>query len=369
MKPLLIIGIDPGTTLAYAILDLDGNVMKINSSKQLDINSLTANIFHIGKPLIVATDVSLVPKFIEKFASQTGSKVISPRQDLKVFQKKELTKKYDFTNNHERDALVAAILAFKKIRSLLRKINLHTKRYHKEDLKKDITQLVFSKNISISDAITNLEKKEVKPKVKKPRIRTEPIKVKFDEIKYLRGRNEKLKSKIKYLESKLKNLKFNLGKISDRKVKDLIGFREKKINFLNKEIKEHKIKTERLNKKASLLNDLFLDIDKFLVIPRFKNLSFDEIDGKKLKETIFVEDPSIFSEKTLNFLKGKVNVLIHSKPINRSILNKFTFINVKNLEVIFEDKFVLVDKSKFEEEKNKFDILGMVVKEYKEERR
>ena len=143
LKPLIIVGIDPGTTLAYAVLDLDGNVLRISSSKQLDIDSLTANIFYLGKPLIVATDVNPVPKFIEKFAAQTGSKISRPKQSLKVFQKKELAKDYSCSNDHECDALAAALLAFKKIRALLRKISLHLKRHGKEDLKREIILLML----------------------------------------------------------------------------------------------------------------------------------------------------------------------------------------------------------------------------------
>lgn len=159
MKPLIIVGIDPGTTLAYAILDLDGNVIRVSSSKQMDINSLTASIFYLGKPLIVATDVNPVPKFVEKFAAQTGSKVIGPEQNLKVEHKKEITKEYYFANDHEQDALAAAILAFKKIRALLDKVSFYLKKCDKEDLKREVVQLVFSKGLSISDAIASLEKK------------------------------------------------------------------------------------------------------------------------------------------------------------------------------------------------------------------
>ena len=369
MKPLLIIGIDPGTTLAYAVLDMERKIIKISSSKQLNINSLTSNIFSLGKPLIAAADVSPVPKFIEKFASQTGSKTIGPKQSLKVIQKKEMTKKYDLTNNHERDALAAALFAFKKVRSLLRKINLYLKRCDKTYLKRDVIQLVFSKNLSISEAIANLEKKEIEPKIRKPKIKTESIKVKFDKVDYLQNQNEDLKNKIKHLETQFKKLKFNLNKISSRKVKEKIGFKEKKVNFLNKEINQYKVIIERTNKKISLLNSLFFDVDKFWVVPRFKNLSLDEIKGKRLKDIIFVEDSNIFSEKTLNFLKGKVEIIIHSKPVSKSISKKFIFINIKNLEVIFEDNFILVDKEKFNEAKNKPNILSKVVEEYKEERK
>ena len=102
---------------------------------------------------------------------------------------------------------------------------------------------------------------------------------------------------------RIESLKSNIGKISNRKVKDRIGFSEKKINFLNKEISGHKIEIRKLNRKISSLHGLMLNMDRFLVVPKFKNLSVDEIRGKTLKDIIFVEEPSSFSEKTLKFLK------------------------------------------------------------------
>ncbi len=368
LKPLIIVGIDPGTTLAYAVLDLYGNVLRISSSKQSDINSLTANVFYIGKPLVVATDVNPVPKFVEKFAAETGSKVICPRQSLKVYQKNELTKNYSCTNDHECDALAAAILAFKKIRALLKKISIYLKRRNKEALKREVTQLVFSKGMSISDAIASLEKKEVIHKVGKPKLRTEPIKTKFDETKYLREQNEKLKDEINHLEDKIKNLKLSFSSISERKVEDLLNFKDKKLVFLNKEIREYKTEIEKLNKKVISLKNLLLNSDKYFIAPKFKSLSFDEVENKELKNVIFVEDPGIFSEKTLELLKGKVSIIIYSKPASKNLLNKFVFVSVKNLEIIMEDEFVLVEKSRFEEEKNKINLLAKVVEEYKQER-
>lgn len=368
LKPLIIVGIDPGTTLAYAVLDLYGNVLKISSSKQLDINSLTTNVFYIGKPLVVATDVNPSPRFVEKFAAETGSKVISPRQSLKVDQKKELTKGYSCANDHESDALAAAILAFKKIRALLKKISLYLKRCNKEVLKREVTQLVFSKGLSISSAIASLEKKEVTPKIGKPKVRTEPIKVKFDETKYLREQNEKLKDEINHLEEDIKHLKISVNNISERKVKDLLNFKDKKLVFLNKEIRDYKNEIEKLNKKVISLKNLLLNSDKYLIIPKFKSLSFDEVENKEFKNVIFVEDPGIFSEKALELLKSKVSIIIYSKPASKNLLNKFVFVSVKNLEIIMEDEFVLVERSRFEEEKNKINLLSRVVEEYRQER-
>lgn len=368
MKQLLIVGIDPGTTLAYALLDLEGNIIKIGSSKQLELNSLITNVFYLGKPLIAATDVNPAPKFVEKFASQTGAKLIGPRESLKVFYKKDLTKNFEFSNDHERDALAAALFAFKRVRSLLRKISLYVKRYKKEELENEITYLVFSQGLSISDASVMLEEKEVKPEMRKPKQRTESIKVKFDEVKFLRDKNQALQKKIVSLEKELQNFKTNIERISDKKVQTLIGFREKKIDFLNKEIREFKGEIDRLNKKFKGFIDVFLNVDKYLVVKRFKTLSWGEIENKKLGNTIFVDDPSIFSEKSLVYLKGKVDVIIHLKPFSSKLKPLFFFINAKNLDVEIEDKFVLVDREKFEQERKKLDVLKKVFEEYKKER-
>lgn len=37
MSELLIVGIDPGTTVGYAILDIEGNLLILNSSKHLNL--------------------------------------------------------------------------------------------------------------------------------------------------------------------------------------------------------------------------------------------------------------------------------------------------------------------------------------------
>lgn len=368
MKPLLIVGIDPGTTLAYAILDLEGNMIKVVSSKQLDLDSLTTEVFSFGKPLIVATDVNPVPRFVEKFASQTGSKIIQPGQSLKVVQKKEFTKEYNVVNDHERDALASAVFAFKKVRALLEKINIYVKKQGKGLLKEGIIRLVVSKDLSISDAVSILEKKEVKPEFKKPKMRTESIKVKFDEVKYLRGQNEGLRKRASYLEEEINRLELSFSRNFERKVQDVIGFRDKKISFLNKEIRDYKMEIEKLNQKVLSLNSLLPDIDKFLIVPKLKSFNFDDVKDAGLKDVIFVEDPSSFSEKALDFLKGKVTVVVHSKPVSKTVRSRFVFIDVKSLDAVIEDRFVLVGKSKFEREKNKVNILARVVEEYEKER-
>ena len=123
MKRLLIAGIDPGTTLAYALLDINGEVIKINSTKQHNLSSLILDIIKIGKVIVVGTDVKDVPYLIKNFANKVGAKIVSPKEDLKIEEKIRLTKNYRMLNKHERDALASAIMSFKRVRPLFIKID------------------------------------------------------------------------------------------------------------------------------------------------------------------------------------------------------------------------------------------------------
>lgn len=59
----LIVGIDPGTTTAFAALDLDGNLLHLQSSRQMNMGDVIEALYKVGKPLIIASDVQDMPFF------------------------------------------------------------------------------------------------------------------------------------------------------------------------------------------------------------------------------------------------------------------------------------------------------------------
>ena len=113
----------------------------------------------MGKVVAVGTDVSPVPKFVDKFASNFGAKIIEPKNDLQLRYKKKLTKEYlkdkniKVKNKHELDALAAALVAFKHYQPLFNKINNHLNQINKEYLNKEIKNTVLRKEIPIKRAI------------------------------------------------------------------------------------------------------------------------------------------------------------------------------------------------------------------------
>ena len=124
MKQLLIIGIDPGTTLGYSIIDLEGNILEINSEKELSINTLISRIINYGKPIAIGCDVCPAPKAVETVATKFGAKLIEPDKDLLVKEKDELTSEFkkDYSNAHQKDSLASALYAHEILFPLISKI-------------------------------------------------------------------------------------------------------------------------------------------------------------------------------------------------------------------------------------------------------
>ena len=72
--------------------------------------------------LILASDRTPLPRTIKKVSAAFGCKVYSPREALSKREKEELTKSYRSLNNHERDALAAALKAYNFFSHKLRQI-------------------------------------------------------------------------------------------------------------------------------------------------------------------------------------------------------------------------------------------------------
>lgn len=113
----LIVGIDPGTTTAVAALDLDGNLLHVASSRQMNMSSVIESLYKVGKPLIIASDVQEMPYSVEKIRRAFSAIAHSPRQDMSVESKMELTSSFQYANDHERDALSAALDAYRQYRN------------------------------------------------------------------------------------------------------------------------------------------------------------------------------------------------------------------------------------------------------------
>ncbi len=158
IKKLFILGIDPGTTLGYALVDLDGNLIELKSVKGLSLDFLCSRLVKKGKVVVISVDVKNAPSFASKLSARLGARLIVPDGDLLIKDKLKLIKDFKVTNKHQRDALASALFAFKSIRSLLNKIDRHLKKRGKKELSDYVKEILLTKQgISVSMALDRIK--------------------------------------------------------------------------------------------------------------------------------------------------------------------------------------------------------------------
>ncbi|WP_436928727.1 DUF460 domain-containing protein [Halosimplex halobium] len=108
----VVVGVDPGTTTAVAIVGLDGEVLDVLSTRTADSAEVTEWIVERGRPVIVAADVTPMPSTVEKLRRSFDAAGWTPDRDLPVDVKQHRTREEGYDNDHERDAMAAAFGAF-----------------------------------------------------------------------------------------------------------------------------------------------------------------------------------------------------------------------------------------------------------------
>lgn len=129
-KKPLVVGIDPGITSAVAALDMEGNLVLLESRREFSRPEIIERIISEGHPVVVSSDREKMPSSVEKIASSLGAERFEPEEDLPTERKEKLG---TGDNSHEKDAHASALHAYKALSKQFRKIN---KRSREEDLEK-----------------------------------------------------------------------------------------------------------------------------------------------------------------------------------------------------------------------------------------
>ncbi len=108
----VIVGIDPGTTTAAAVVGLEGEVLDVLSTRTADTAAIIEWIIERGRPIIVGADVTPMPETVEKIRRSFDAAGWVPSRDLPVDVKKHRTRETGYDNDHERDAIAAALGAY-----------------------------------------------------------------------------------------------------------------------------------------------------------------------------------------------------------------------------------------------------------------
>ncbi len=107
----VVVGIDPGTTTAAAVCGLDGTVLDVTSTRTADHAAIVEWLIERGRPVVVAADVTPMPSAVERFRRSFEAAGWTPDADLPVDEKLHRTREAGVDDDHQRDALAAALFA------------------------------------------------------------------------------------------------------------------------------------------------------------------------------------------------------------------------------------------------------------------
>ena len=382
-RKLLIVGIDPGTTTGYAVLDIEGNLLHLSSSKQLDLDLLISETINFGRVVLVGTDKVKVPNLVKAFATKLGAKIVSPQEDLKVNEKRSVTNNFKLGDEHQSDALASALFAYKRIKPLLDKIDFFVKKSKKLNIKDTIKELVIIKRISIKSAVSLIEKRDEKSKIVEKVVSDK----KLDEKDFLRLYNnlKKYESEIRILKNYNNNLRNMIASMEENKIKKaevksdikkLADFRENRIKFLENLAKSKDNEIVKLKYLIRKFNNIISNINSHYILKKLDNLGKYEFNFKnkilniQKNDILIVDNPNIGSSDIIDLLKNNVFMIIHKKPISKNIENRlpFIFISAKNLKIEEDKYFGFVEKKHLDMEKDKVNWAKKIIEDYKKEK-
>ncbi|MDY6957948.1 MAG: DUF460 domain-containing protein [Halobacteriota archaeon] len=410
-REYVIVGLDPGTTTAIAILGLDGELLELFSSRTTSILDIIGLISSFGHPLIVASDVVPTPSSVERVKRAFDAHLYRIDTSLSVDEKTRLAKPFEYNNEHERDALAAALEAFKGYKNKFEQIERKTPK----GLDTSEVKALVVRGLSIDSAISTLKEFEgeedlriVSESIDEEELVEDPsilelkgiLKKQEDQIRDLKEFNDQLKSELESKEGELVHLKEMINDLKSERSKEIQ--RSKKIRQKNKEIarlKRLQVTREQENSKLMeeidqlkriRLMELFGRIKLVKVLDSFTKdsiLKADKEYGINRRDVIFLKDATGGGKTTAKMLIDRsVTAIICGSSISPYAYDSFIDAGIpvfssQDISVHSMGEFSFVDLKLLErgllrwEDRNdnslrmkKMELLESIVDGYKNER-
>jgi predicted RNase H-like nuclease (RuvC/YqgF family) len=392
LKPkYFILGIDPGTTAAYCLLKLNGKIHTLRSKKGLTRADIIREVYEKGIPAIIASDVPQTPHLVEKIASTVNAPIFTPKKPIAVADKNELAREYGnemkIHNAHERDALTAAVYAF---RSLLPKFQQIDQLIRDEQLSVDRNYLkaLVIKGSSINEALAKIECEESEPVETVPEqqpVEEEPLtQERYDSLKvkteHLEAENKVLSEKIEDLQRLVEYMKFRESELSEsleivsrenhwkikrdrevEKAKSTLKKTQREARSLRKQVDTLRKRLERLTgvKRLEMRGDMLA----VKVISHFTRESIEEFNkkvGLRKGDVVLFEDASGGGPQTAGILIDRevravvVDTPLSHLPRDELIKALIPVVDAKEVELQRVDEFAFISRSKFNQQLQSF---------------
>jgi uncharacterized protein len=267
-KDYIIIGFDPGTTTGIAAIDLSGRLVDLISRRAMSSSDVIEWISSRGNPLIVATDVFPAPGAVEKVKRAFNAILFTPGSDMPANEKISLAKEFGFKNDHERDAMAAALAAFKKYKNKF----LYVEKKVPSEVDPDEVKALVVKGYAVEKAVAELiakpaikneelieiEDKDVLPELADLRRRNQLL---MEQVKTLREYMDELKNELNGKDAEMRKAYANLEILKDKTSREIkrhheIRIRDKEIERLRAILRSERKFTKKLKKDIARLKEV-----------------------------------------------------------------------------------------------------------------
>ena len=261
----VIVGIDPGTTTAAAVVSLDGRVLDRFSSRTVDTAGLIEWLIDRGRPLIVAADVTPMPQTVEKFRRSFDATRWVPESDIPIDEKVHRTRDHEYENDHERDAMAAALAAYDDHEDQFDRIARKTPRQFDRE---EVIARVVSGGASVEAALAELsddgedDSEESTHEVRELSEDERRIKQLEDQVDRLQSHTDELEAKLDERDETIAEYKQELSDARREERREArerreISQRNREINRLERERDEARQRADELESKLDRLKELW----------------------------------------------------------------------------------------------------------------
>ncbi|EJN59758.1 DUF460 domain-containing protein [Halogranum rubrum] len=325
----VIVGIDPGTTTAAAVVGLDGTVLDVLSTRTADTAEVIEWLIERGRPIVVAADVTPMPETVEKFRRSFDAAGWNPTTDLPVDEKLHRTRDEDYDNDHERDAMAAALFAFDAHEDQFERI---TRKVPPRIDRGEVIARVVSGEESVEAVLRELSDDEESEEETTEHTERE-LSAEEKKIKRLESQVDRLETHVSELQSRVadrdETIEEYKSELSDARRKERREARERReVNRLEREngrlereLEAEEERADELQSKLSRLKDLWkLDHSNFAdvaegrdlvpvkVVEQFTKTAIEQTDeeyGISAGDVVYLRDASGAGRSTAERLAEK----------------------------------------------------------------
>jgi predicted RNase H-like nuclease (RuvC/YqgF family) len=325
---LVILGVDPGSTIGVAVLDFKGKPLLVTSSKVPDRELVVKNVLKLGKPVIVAVDTSKPPEFVKKLASNLNAILYTPDYDIPVEEKQKILSEYsvlysvEVPDSHARDALASAVKAYRSFKPLIEEVESKTRGLRDIVREKIIIEVLRGKSLvealdeyfkqALSRSFKQEESTQDSTKTSKSSVDMSSIKKIQSRILELEGTVKKLEEEVKARDKIIEELrtelallrKRDLGEECARRVQGLLL----ELDSLRKSLVEREAKISSLQERIVLIEDIVVRVIKGELIGAVKASGLSE--NACIHLPVYLDDIKRLTSSLLECVKRSKSALI-----------------------------------------------------------